>query len=71
MLYITQLIYIKEGKEETFHQFEDIAIPARLLALDAPISCRCLHGVRIMLANAPASPARPQHPLVRWRRSFR
>lgn len=27
MLYFTQLIYIKEGEEETFHQFEDIAIP--------------------------------------------
>ncbi len=27
MLYITQLIYIHEGKEEIFHQFEDVAIP--------------------------------------------
>lgn len=27
-IYITQLIYIKPGEEETFHQFEDIAIPA-------------------------------------------
>jgi len=27
MIYITQLIYIKEGQEEVFHQFEDIAIP--------------------------------------------
>ena len=27
MIYITQLIYIIEGQEETFHQFEDIAIP--------------------------------------------
>ena len=27
MLYITQLIYIKEGQEEVFHQFEDVAIP--------------------------------------------
>jgi|SRR6516164_1446169 uncharacterized protein (DUF1330 family) len=27
MIYITQLIYIQEGQEETFHQFEDIAIP--------------------------------------------
>ena len=26
-LYITQLIYIKEGEEATFHQFEDVAIP--------------------------------------------
>ncbi|HKH59805.1 MAG TPA: hypothetical protein VKA49_03185 [Flavitalea sp.] len=28
MIYITQLIYIKEGQENLFHQFEDIAIPA-------------------------------------------
>ncbi len=28
MLYITQLIYIKEGQEIIFDQFEDIAIPA-------------------------------------------
>ena len=28
MIFITQLIYIKEGQENVFHQFEDIAIPA-------------------------------------------
>ena len=28
MIYITQLIYIKEGQETVFHQFEDVAIPA-------------------------------------------
>ncbi len=27
MIYITQLIYIKEGQEKIFHQFEDIALP--------------------------------------------
>ena len=27
MIFITQLIYIKEGQEEVFHQFEDVAIP--------------------------------------------
>jgi uncharacterized protein (DUF1330 family) len=27
MLYITQLIYIKEGQENIFHQFEELAIP--------------------------------------------
>lgn len=27
MIYITQLIYLKEGQEKVFHQFEDIAIP--------------------------------------------
>jgi uncharacterized protein (DUF1330 family) len=27
MLYITQLIYIREGQEDVFHQFEDVAIP--------------------------------------------
>jgi hypothetical protein len=30
MIYITQLIYIKEGQENVFEQFEDIAIPAIL-----------------------------------------
>jgi len=27
MIYITQLIYIKEGQESVFHEFEEIAIP--------------------------------------------
>jgi uncharacterized protein (DUF1330 family) len=27
MIYITQLIFIKEGHEDIFHQFEDMAIP--------------------------------------------
>src|SRR3978361_59573 len=27
MIYITQLIYIKEGQEHVFHQFEEVAIP--------------------------------------------
>lgn len=27
MIYITQLIYIKEGQEDVFHQFEAVAIP--------------------------------------------
>ncbi len=27
MLYITQLIYIREGQENVFHKFEDVAIP--------------------------------------------
>jgi len=27
MIYITQLIYIQEGQEKLFHQFENIAIP--------------------------------------------
>ena len=30
MIFIIQLIYIKEGQETVFHQFEDIAIPAIL-----------------------------------------
>jgi uncharacterized protein (DUF1330 family) len=28
MIFLTQLIYIREGQESVFHQFEDIAIPA-------------------------------------------
>lgn len=27
MIYLTQIIFIKEGKEEVFHQFENMAIP--------------------------------------------
>ena len=27
MIFLTQLIYIREGQETVFHQFEDIAIP--------------------------------------------
>lgn len=27
MIYLTQLIYIHEGQEEVFHQFEEVAIP--------------------------------------------
>ena len=27
MIYITQLIFIEAGREELFHQFEDIVIP--------------------------------------------
>jgi hypothetical protein len=30
MIFLTQLIYIKEGQESIFHQFEDIAIAAIL-----------------------------------------
>ncbi len=28
MIYITQIIYIKEGQEDVFHQFEGIATPS-------------------------------------------
>lgn len=30
MIFITQLVYIKEGQESIFHQFEEVAIPAIL-----------------------------------------
>ncbi len=30
MIYITQLIYIIEGKEDVFHQFEEMALPTIL-----------------------------------------
>ena len=30
MIYLTQLIYIIEGQEEVFHQFEAVAIPTIL-----------------------------------------
>ncbi|HEU5364200.1 MAG TPA: DUF1330 domain-containing protein [Hanamia sp.] len=28
MIFLTQLVYVKEGQESVFHQFEEIAIPA-------------------------------------------
>jgi len=28
MIYITQIVYVEEGQEETFEQFESVAIPA-------------------------------------------
>jgi uncharacterized protein (DUF1330 family) len=27
MIYLTQLIYLEEGQQEVFHQFENVAIP--------------------------------------------
>lgn len=30
MIFITQLVYIREGQENVFHQFENVAIPAIL-----------------------------------------
>ncbi|MEO6638954.1 MAG: DUF1330 domain-containing protein [Ginsengibacter sp.] len=30
MIFLTQLVYIKEGQENIFHQFEDIALPTIL-----------------------------------------
>jgi uncharacterized protein (DUF1330 family) len=27
MIYITQLVYVRPGEEETFHQFEEVAMP--------------------------------------------
>ncbi|RAV98952.1 DUF1330 domain-containing protein [Pseudochryseolinea flava] len=28
MIYVTQIVYIKEGEEQTFEEFESVAIPA-------------------------------------------
>ncbi|MCX6351295.1 MAG: DUF1330 domain-containing protein [Bacteroidetes bacterium] len=50
MIYITQLIYLQEGKEEVFHQFEDIAIPiipkynGRLLLRYRPTKYQIIEG---------------------------
>ncbi|MEO8415572.1 MAG: DUF1330 domain-containing protein [Ginsengibacter sp.] len=30
MIFITQLVYVKEGQESIFHQFEDLVIPTIL-----------------------------------------
>ena len=41
MIYITQLIFVKEGKEAIFHEFEDFAIP-----LMEKYKGRIIHRVR-------------------------
>ena len=41
MIYLTQLIYIKEGKETEFHEFEDLAIP-----LMSKYNGRIIHRIR-------------------------
>lgn len=41
MVYITQLIFVKEGKEDVFHQFEDLAIP-----LIEKYNGRIIHRIR-------------------------
>src|SRR5690349_12840746 len=50
MVYITQLIYITEGRESVFHQFEDVAIPiiskynGRLLLRIRPTDGSCIEA---------------------------
>ena len=50
MIFITQLIYLIEGKENVFHQFEDLAIPiilkynGRLLLRVRPIESTFIEG---------------------------
>lgn len=41
MIYITQLIYLKEGQEESFFEFEDFAIP-----LMEKYTGRIIHRIR-------------------------
>jgi len=52
MIYITQLIYIKEGQEKTFHDFEDVAIPViakyngkLLLRVRPPVDAFIANGI--------------------------
>ncbi len=50
MIYITQLIYVNEGQEDVFHEFEDIAIPSilryngRLLLRVRPTADSCVEN---------------------------
>ncbi|MEO6315173.1 MAG: DUF1330 domain-containing protein [Chitinophagaceae bacterium] len=54
MIYFTQLIYIREGQEKIFHQFEDIAIPAI-----------CKYNGRLLLRIRPDATAFIEHSIER------
>lgn len=41
MIYLTQLIFVKEGEEKVFHEFEDFAIP-----LMEKYNGRIIHRIR-------------------------
>jgi uncharacterized protein (DUF1330 family) len=50
MIFLTQLIYIKEGQESIFHQFEDIAIPT-ILKYNGRLLIRVRPDERSMIEN--------------------
>ncbi|MEO9892448.1 hypothetical protein [Aurantibacter sp.] len=50
MIYITQLIYIIEGQEDVFHQFEEIAIPT-ILKYNGRLTLRIRPGKKSVIEN--------------------
>lgn len=50
MIYITQLVYIIEGKEDVFHQFEKIAIPT-ILKYNGRLTLRIRPGKKSVIEN--------------------
>lgn len=50
MIYITQLIYIIEGQEHVFHEFEDIAIPT-ILKYNGRLTLRIRPGKDAVIEN--------------------
>ncbi len=50
MIYITQLIYLVEGQEELFHQFEAIAIPI-ILKYNGRLTLRIRPGNDSIIEN--------------------
>jgi uncharacterized protein (DUF1330 family) len=51
MIYITQLIYIIEGQEDIFHQFEEIAIPI-ILKYNGRLTLRIRPEKKSVIENA-------------------
>jgi len=51
MIYITQLIYLVEGKEEVFHQFEEVAIPA-ISRYNGRLTLRIRPGANTVIENS-------------------
>ena len=51
MIHITQLIYIVEGKEKIFHQFEEIAIPT-ILKYNGRLTLRIRPGEKSVIENS-------------------
>jgi len=54
MIFITQLIYVNEGQENVFHQFEEVAIPTILK-----------YKGRLLLRLRPSEGAFIEHPIER------
>ncbi|MCK8521502.1 hypothetical protein M0D21_07980 [Aquimarina sp. D1M17] len=50
MIHLTQLIYLKEGKEDIFHEFEAIAIPT-ILKYNGRLTLRIRPNDNVVIEN--------------------